>query len=35
MKERKKDNLRDRWNNIKCTNIYVIGVPEVEERERA
>ena len=35
MKERNKDNLRDLWNNIKCANIYVIRVPEVEERERA
>ena len=27
------DNLRDLWDNIKCTSIHIIGVPEVEERE--
>ena len=24
--------LRDLWDNIKCTNICIIGVPEGEER---
>ena len=35
-RERKKneDGLRDSWDNIKCTNILIIGVPEGEERER-
>ena len=28
------DSLRDLWDNIKCTNICIIGVPEGEERER-
>ena len=28
------DSLRDLWDNIKCTNIHVIGVPEGEEREK-
>ena len=28
------DSLRDLWDNIKCTNIHIIGVPEGEERER-
>ena len=23
----------DLWDNIKCTNIHIIGVPEGEERE--
>ena len=27
------DSLRDLWNNIKCNNIRIIGVPE-EKRER-
>ena len=26
--------LRDLWDNIKCTNIRIIGVPEGEEREK-
>ena len=26
--------LRDLWDNIICTNIYIIGVPEGEEREK-
>ena len=32
--KRIEDNLRDLWDNIKCTNIHIIGVPEGEERER-
>ena len=28
------DSLRDIWDNIKCTNILIIGVPEGEEREK-
>ena len=27
------DSLRDFWDNIKCTNVHFIGVPE-GERER-
>ena len=27
------DSLRDLWDNIKCTNIRIIGFPEGEERE--
>ena len=26
--KRNEDSLRDLWNNIKCTNIPIIGVPE-------
>ena len=28
------DSLRDLWDNIKHTNIRIIGVPEEEEREK-
>ena len=31
---RNEDSLRDLWDNIKCTNICIIGVPEGEEREK-
>ena len=26
--------LRELWDNVKCTNIHIIGVPEGEEREK-
>ena len=29
-----KDSLRDLWDNIKCNNIHIIGVPKGEEREK-
>ena len=32
--KRNEDSLRDLWDNIKCTNIHSIGVPEGEEREK-
>ena len=32
--KRNEDSLRDVWDNIKCTNICIIGVPEGEEREK-
>jgi len=28
------DNIRDLWDDIKCTNIRIIGAPEGEEREK-
>ena len=28
------ESLRELWDNIKCTNIRIIGVPEGEEREK-
>ena len=28
------DSLRDLWDNIKCTNIQTIGVPEEEEKNK-
>ena len=31
---RTEDSLRDLWNNIKCTNIRIIGVPEEEEKKK-
>ena len=31
--KRNEDSLRDLWNNIKCTNIRIIGVPEGKERK--
>ena len=31
--KRTEDNLRDFWDNIKHTNIQIIGVPEEEKRE--
>ena len=31
--KRNEDSLRSLWDNIKCTNICIIGVPE-EEREK-
>ena len=33
-KKRNEDSLRHIWDNIKCTNISIIGVPEGEEREK-
>ena len=31
--KRNEDSLRDLWDNIKCANVCIIGVPE-EEREK-
>ena len=31
--EKNEDSLRDLWDNIKHTNIHIIGVPEGEERK--
>ena len=28
------DGLRDLWDNIKCSNIRIIGVPEEEEKKK-
>ena len=33
--KRIEDSLRDIWDNIKCTNIRVIGVPEEEEKRKS
>ena len=32
--EKNEANLRDLWDNIKCTNIFIINVPEGEEKEK-
>ena len=31
---RNEDNLRDLWNNVKCPNIQIIGVPEEEDKKK-
>ena len=32
--KRIEDNLRDLWDNIKCTNIRITGVPEEEKKKK-
>ena len=32
-KKRIEDSLRDLWDNIKCTNIRIIRVPEEEKKK--
>ena len=32
--KRNEDNLRDRWDNVKCPNIRIIGVPEEEDKKK-
>ena len=32
--KRIEDSLRDLWDNIKCTNIRTIGVPEEEAKKK-
>ena len=33
--QRTEDSLRDLWDNIKCTNIQIIGVSEEEQKKKA
>ena len=32
--KRTEESLRDLWDNIKCSNLHIIGFPEREEREK-
>ena len=32
--KRTEDSLRDLWDNIKCTSIQIIRVPEEEEKKK-
>ena len=32
--KRNEESLRELWDNVKRTNIHIIGVPEGEEREK-
>ena len=32
--KRTKDSVRHLWDNIKCTNIRITGVPEEEEKNK-
>ena len=32
--KRIEDSLKDLWNNIKCTNILIIWVPEEEKKKK-
>ena len=32
--KRSEDTLRDLWDNVKCPNIQIIGVPEEEDKKK-
>ena len=32
--KRNENNLRDIWDNVKCPNIRIIGVPEEEDKKK-
>ena len=32
--KRNADNLRELWDNVKCPNIWIIGVPEEEDKKK-
>ena len=32
--KRNEDNLRDLWDNVKCLNIRIIGVPEESDKNK-
>ena len=31
---RNEDNLRDLWDNVKCHNVQIIGVPKEEDKKK-
>ena len=31
--QRNEDSLRDLWDNVKCPNIQIIGVPEEDKKK--
>ena len=31
---KRNDNLRDLWDNVKCSNIQIVEVPEEEEKKK-
>ena len=33
-KKKIESNLKDLWDNVKCTNLHITGIPEGEEREK-
>ena len=33
--KRNEDDFRDLWDNVKCPNIQIIGVPEEEDKKKA
>ena len=32
--KRNEDNLRDLWDNVKCPNVRIIGVPEEKDKKK-
>ena len=32
--KRTEDSLRDLWDNVKCIKIWIIGIPEEEEKKK-
>ena len=32
--KRNEDNIRDLWDNVKCPNIQIIGVPEEKDKKK-
>ena len=32
--KRNEDNLKDLWDNVKCPNIQIVGVPEEEDKKK-
>ena len=33
-KKKRENNIRNLWDNIKCVNLCITGIPEGEEREK-